>query len=147
MPTGLLISETKYRVHASSIIGSSAQKGSLPSPSPRRPIYVPLQDAAAPATSLRATTLGHAIVLVSSILVHQFIAMPVLDARRVESGDDRRMGNERERGERAVIEADKVQNCLRGTTVAASVFNGVRMMGKVKETPLDLASVVGVLLV
>ncbi|KAF8485729.1 hypothetical protein DFH94DRAFT_678561 [Russula ochroleuca] len=42
------------------------------------------------------------------VLPHRFVAVPGLDARRVESGIYRDMGNEREKGERAVMEADKV---------------------------------------
>jgi len=87
--------------------------------------------------------------------MYRFIAVPRPDARRVESGSDRDRGNERERGERAVMEADKVRNwvrgrglgrrCRRGVTRADSVSSAVRMPGKGKVKPCDVVGVAGAL--
>jgi hypothetical protein len=87
--------------------------------------------------------------------MYRFISVPELDTRRAESGRYRDRGNERERGERAVIEADKVRNrrrgrgfgrrCRRGVTGAASTSSAVRMLGKGKVRPCGVVGVVGVL--
>jgi hypothetical protein len=62
-----------------------------------------------------------------TLLLHASIYhLPRLDAWWVESGKTMAidMGNERVRGERAVIEADKVRNWLRGATVSNVSFIG-----------------------
>lgn len=50
-----------------------------------------------------------------------FSSCPELDVRRVESGGDRDGGNKRERGERAVVKADKVRQF--GTRYHGSSFS------------------------
>ena len=75
----------------------------------------------------------------------------------MESGSDRDNGNERERGERAVIEADKVRNrirgrgfgrrCRRGVTGTTSASSAVLMLGKGNVRPCDVFGVAGMLLV
>jgi hypothetical protein len=87
--------------------------------------------------------------------MYRFISVPELDTRRVECGSDRDRGNERERGERAVMEADKVRNrirgrgfgrrCRRGVTEPASASSAVRMLGKGKVRPCDVVGVAGAL--
>jgi len=89
--------------------------------------------------------------------MYWFISALGLYMRRVESGSDRDRGNERERGERAVMEADKVRNrirgrglglrCRRGVTGAASASPAVRMPAKGKVRPWDVAGVAGALMV
>jgi hypothetical protein len=91
--------------------------------------------------------------------MYRFTAVPGLDERRVESGSDRDRdrGNERERGERAVMEADKVRNwargrglgrrCRRGFTGTTSVSSTIQTPGKGKEEPFDVVGVAGALLV
>ena len=86
--------------------------------------------------------------------MYRFIAELGLDARRAESGSERDSGNERERGERAVMEADKVRNwvrgrglgrrCMRGIAGEASVSSTGRT-GKGKEEPCDVVGVAGAL--
>ena len=87
--------------------------------------------------------------------MYQFSAELGLDARQAESGSKRDSRNERERGERTVMEADKVRNwvrgrrlghrCMRSITGEASVSStGQTGKGK-KEEPCDVVSMAGVL--